>query len=188
MLNPFDGMQAVRGWSARCRELHMVAFYARLRLEIRSETRSFLSRSTPRLRRLKHPYSSTQAMNYNKELADGRLPPLYLDAVSDGFPELKIVALRRCPGWPELVGVGLPPPNVYIGARLPPVLERPVETHLARLGWKMLMRAFRRTGTMNSQGQLVLCRGAPRFRVCPRSRGQTRRVSDLAPLLIARAR
>jgi predicted TIM-barrel fold metal-dependent hydrolase len=117
LLNPFQGMKAVRELERAVRELGMVALYASpFDWKIRASDPLFFPLYA-KAAELGIPVFIYTAMNYNTELPMDIARPLHLDAVAMAFPDLKIVA--DCGGWPwvpELVG--LAPPETSGDSRL----------------------------------------------------------------------
>jgi len=153
LLNPFDGMRAVRELERAVRELQMVAFYASpFDWKIRASDRLFFPLYA-KAAELKIPVFIYTAMNYNNELPMDIARPLYLDAVAMAFPELKIVA--DCGGWPwvpELVGLARRHPNLYINTSS----HRPKHLATPGSGWEMLLQF----GNTLLQDQIVFASGA----------------------------
>lgn len=153
MLNPFEGMHAVRELERAVRELHMVAFYASpFDWKINASNALFFPLYA-KAAELDIPVFIYTAMNYNNELPMDIARPLYLDAVAMAFPELKIVA--DCGGWPwvpELVGLARRHPNVYIDTSS----HRPKHLTTPGSGWEMLMQF----GNTLLQDQIVFASGA----------------------------
>jgi predicted TIM-barrel fold metal-dependent hydrolase len=153
LLNPFDGMKAVRELERAVRELGMVAFYASpFDWKIRANDPLFYPLYT-KAAELNIPVFVYTAMNYNTELPMDIARPLYLDAVAMAFPELKIVA--DCGGWPwvpELIGLARRHPNVYINTSS----HRPKHLATPGSGWEMLMQF----GNTLLQDQVVFASGA----------------------------
>ena len=153
MLNPFDGMKAVRELERAVRELRMVAFYASpFDWKIRPNDALFFPLYA-KAAELNIPVFIYTAMNYNNELPMDIARPLYLDGVAMAFPELKIVA--DCGGWPwvpELVGLARRHPNVYIDTSS----HRPKHLTTPGSGWEMLMQF----GNSLLQDQIVFASGA----------------------------
>lgn len=153
LLNPFDGMKAVRELERAVRELHLAAFYASpFDWKIRASDPLFFPLYA-KAAELNIPVFVYTAMNYNNELPMDIARPLYLDAVAMAFPELKIVA--DCGGWPwvpELVGLARRHPGVYIDTSS----HRPKHLATPGSGWEMLMQF----GNTLLQDQVVFASGA----------------------------
>jgi len=153
LLNPFEGMQAVRQLESAVLELGFVAFYASpFDWKIPANDRLFFPLYA-KAAELNIPVFIYTAMNYNTELPMDLARPLNLDAVAMAFPELKIVA--DCGGWPwvpELVGLARRHPNVYINTSS----HRPKHLATPGSGWEMLMQF----GNTLLQDQVVFASGA----------------------------
>ncbi len=153
LLNPFDGMRAVRELERAVRELGMVAFYASpFDWRIPANDRLFFPLYAKAVE-LDIPVFIYTAMNYNTELPMDLARPVKLDAVAMAFPELKIVA--DCGGWPwvpELVGLARRHRNVYINTSS----HRPKHLATPGSGWEMLMQF----GNTVLQDQVVFASGA----------------------------
>ncbi|MCX6026917.1 MAG: amidohydrolase family protein, partial [Chloroflexi bacterium] len=153
LLNPFQGMKAVRELERAVRELGMVALYASpFDWKIRASDPLFFPLYA-KAAELGIPVFIYTAMNYNTELPMDIARPLHLDAVAMAFPDLKIVA--DCGGWPwvpELVGLARRHRNVYINTSS----HRPKHLATPGSGWEMLMQF----GNTLLQDQVVFASGA----------------------------
>jgi uncharacterized protein len=153
LLNPHDGMIAVKELERAVRELGMVAFYASpFDWKIKANDPRFYPLYT-KAAELGIPVFVYTAMNYNTELPMDIARPLYLDDVAMSFPELKIVA--DCGGWPwvpELIGLARRHPNVYIDTSS----HRPKHLATPGSGWEMLMQF----GNTLLQDRVVFASGA----------------------------
>lgn len=153
LLNPCDGMRAVRELERAVRELGFVAFYASpFDWKIPANDRLFFPLYA-KAAELNIPVFIYTAMNYSTELPMDLARPLHLDAVAMAFPELKIVA--DCGGWPwvpELVGLARRHPNVYINTSS----HRPRHLATPGSGWEMLLQF----GNTLLQDQVVFASGA----------------------------
>ncbi len=153
LLNPFQGMRAVRELERAVRELGMVALYASpFDWKIRASDPLFFPLYT-KAAELGIPVFIYTAMNYNTELPMDIARPLHLDAVAMAFPDLKIVA--DCGGWPwvpELIGLARRHRNVYINTSS----HRPKHLATPGSGWEMLMQF----GNTLLQDQVVFASGA----------------------------
>ncbi|MGA2110644.1 MAG: amidohydrolase family protein [Anaerolineales bacterium] len=153
LLNPFDGMKAVRELERAIRALGMVAFYASpFDWKIRADDPLFFPLYA-KAAELGIPVFIYTAMNYNTELPMDIAHPKHVDAVAMAFPDLRIVA--DCGGWPwvpDLVGVARRHRNVYIDTSS----NRPKHLATPGSGWEMLMQF----GNTLLQDQIVFASGA----------------------------
>ncbi len=137
LLNPFEGMKAVRQLERAVRELGFVAFYASpFDWKIPANHPLFYPLYA-KAAELNIPVFIYTAMNYNTELPMDLARPLNLDAVAMAFPELKIVA--DCGGWPwvpELVGLARRHKNLYIDL----AAHRPKNVAKPGSGFEMLLQ------------------------------------------------
>lgn len=153
LINPFDGMKAVRELERAVRELGLVAFYASpFDWKIKANDPLFYPLYA-KAAELNIPVFIYTAMNYNTELPMDLARPLYLDGVAMAFPELKIVA--DCGGWPwvpEMIGVARRHQNVFIDTSS----NRPKHLTTPGSGWEMLLQF----GNSLLQDQVVFASGA----------------------------
>lgn len=137
ILNPHDGMKAVRELERSVKELGIRCFYASpFRFGIRANDRRFypLYAKAAELNIVVQIYTTmTYRTDYPMDI--GR--PLYVDDVAMDFPELKIVAgLGGWPWVPEVIGLARRHQNLYIST----AAHRPKYFATPGSGWEMLMQ------------------------------------------------
>jgi hypothetical protein len=137
ILNPHDGMKAVRELERAVKELGIKCFYASpFRFGIRANDRRFYPLYA-KAAELKIPVQIYTTMTYRTDYPMDIGRPLYVDDVAMDFPELKIVAgLGGWPWVPEVIGLARRHPNVYIST----AAHRPRYFATPGSGWEMLMQ------------------------------------------------
>lgn len=137
MVNPHDGMKAVRELERAVKELGLRSFYASpFRYGIRPNDKKFYPLYAKAVE-LGIPVFVYCTMNYRTDFPMDLAHPLCLDEVARDFPEMTIVA--DCGGWPwvpEMIGVARRHQNVYIDT----AAHRPKYFATPGSGWEMLMR------------------------------------------------
>jgi hypothetical protein len=137
MVNPNEGMGAVRELERAVKELGFKAVYASpYRWGIRADDKKFYPIYAKAVE-LDIPVFVYTSMNYRTDLPMDVGRPLYLDKAAVDFPEMKLVA--SCGGWPwvpEMVGVARRHRNIYIDTSS----HRPKHLATPGSGWEMLMQ------------------------------------------------
>lgn len=137
IVDPHEGMKAVRELERAVKELGMMSFYASpFRYGIRANDKKFYPLYAKAVE-LGIPVFVYTTMNYRTDFPMDIGRPLYLDEVARDFPEMTIVA--DCGGWPwvpEMIGVARRHQNVYINM----AAQRPKYLATPGSGWEMLMQ------------------------------------------------
>jgi len=137
MVNPNEGMKAVRELERAVKELGLGCYYAStFRCGLRPNDKKFYPLYAKAVE-LGIPVLIYITMNYSTALPMDLAHPLYLDEVAMDFPEMSIVA--GCGGWPwipEMIGVARRHQNVYISTEA----HRPKHLATPGSGWEMLMQ------------------------------------------------
>lgn len=137
ILNPHDGMKAVRELERAVKELGLKCFYASpFRFGIRANDRRFYPLYA-KAAELNIPVQIYTTMTYRTDYPMDIGRPLYVDDVAMDFPELKIVAgLGGWPWVPEVIGLARRHQNLYIST----AAHRPKYFATPGSGWEMLMQ------------------------------------------------
>jgi len=137
ILNPHDGMKAVRELERSVKELGLKCFYASpFRFGIRANDRRFYPLYA-KAAELNIPVQIYATMTYRTDYPMDVGRPLYVDHVAMDFPELKIVAgLGGWPWVPEVIGLARRHQNLYIST----AGHRPKYFATPGSGWEMLMQ------------------------------------------------
>jgi len=137
ILNPHDGMKAVRELERSVKELGLKCFYASpFRFGIRANDRRFYPLYA-KAAELNIPVQIYATMTYRTDYPMDIGRPLYVDHVAMDFPELKIVAgLGGWPWVPEVIGLARRHQNLYIST----AAHRPKYFATPGSGWEMLMQ------------------------------------------------
>ena len=137
VVNPNDGMKAVRELERAVKELGLKCFYASpYRYGIRANDKKFYPLYAKAIE-LGIPVFVYTTMTYRTDFPMDIGRPLYLDEVAMDFPEMRIVAgLGGWPWVPEMVGVARRHRNVYIST----AGHRPKYLATPGSGWEMLMQ------------------------------------------------
>jgi hypothetical protein len=137
ILNPHDGMKAVRELERSVKELGLKCFYASpFRFGIRANDRRFYPLYA-KAAELNIPVQIYATMTYRTDYPMDIGRPLYVDHVAMDFPELKIVAgLGGWPWVPEVIGLARRHQNLYIST----AGHRPKYFATPGSGWEMLMQ------------------------------------------------
>jgi len=137
IVNPHDGMKAVRGLERAVKELGLKCFYASpFRYGIQANDKKFYPLYAKAVE-LGIPVFVYTTMTYRTDFPMDVGRPLYLDEVAMDFPEMKIVAgLGGWPWVPEMIGVARRHQNVYIST----AGHRPKYFATPGSGWEMLMQ------------------------------------------------
>ena len=137
ILNPHDGMKAVRELERSVKELGLKCLYASpFRFGIRANDRRFYPLYAKACE-LKIPVQIYATMTYRTDYPMDIGRPLYVDDVAMDFPELKIVAgLGGWPWVPEVIGLARRHQNLYISTSA----HRPKYFATPGSGWEMLMQ------------------------------------------------
>jgi len=137
VVNPHEGMKAVRELERAVRELGLKCFYASpYRYGIRANDKKFYPLYAKSVE-LGIPVFIYTTMTYRTDFPMDIGRPLYLDEVAMDFPEMKIVAgLGGWPWVPEMVGIARRHQNVYIST----AGHRPRYFATPGSGWEMLMQ------------------------------------------------
>lgn len=137
ILNPHDGMKAVRELERSVKELGLKCFYASpFRFGIRANDRRFYPLYA-KAAELNIPVQIYSTMTYRTDYPMDIGRPLYVDEVAMDFPELKIVAgLGGWPWVPEVIGLARRHQNLYIST----AAHRPKYFATPGSGWEMLMQ------------------------------------------------
>jgi predicted TIM-barrel fold metal-dependent hydrolase len=137
MVNPHEGMKAVKELEEAVKELGLGCYYAvPLRTGLPPNDKKFYPLYSKSVE-LGIPVFIYTTMNYSTALPMDLAHPRYLDEVARDFPEMKIVA--GCGGWPwiaDMVGVARRNQNVYISFEA----HRPKHLATPGAGWEMLMQ------------------------------------------------
>jgi predicted TIM-barrel fold metal-dependent hydrolase len=137
MVNPHDGMKAVRELERAIKELGLRSFYASpFRYGIRPNDKKFYPLYAKAVE-LGVPVFVYCTMNYRTDFPMDLAHPLCLDEVARDFPDMTIVA--ECGGWPwvpDMIGVARRHQNVYIDT----AAHRPKYFATPGSGWEMLMQ------------------------------------------------
>ena len=137
IVDPRDGMKAVRELEGAVRELGLRSFYASpFRYGLRPNDKKFYPLYAKAVE-LGIPVFVYCTMNSRTDSPMDLSHPVCLDEVARDFPELTIVA--DCGGWPwvaDMVGVARRHQNVYIDT----AAHRPKYLAAPGSGWEMLMR------------------------------------------------
>ena len=137
ILNPHDGMKAVKELERAVKELGLKCFYASpFRFGIRANDRRFYPLYA-KAAELNIPVQIYTTMTYRTDYPMDIGRPLYVDDVAMDFPELKIVAgLGGWPWVPEVIGLARRHQNLYIST----AAHRPKYFATPGSGWEMLMQ------------------------------------------------
>lgn len=137
IVNPHDGMKAVRELERAVKEMGHKCFYASpFRFGIRANDRRFYPLYA-KAAELNIPVFIYTTMTYRTDLPMDIGRPLYVDHVAMDFPELKIVAgLGGWPWVPEVIGLARRHKNLYIST----AGHRPKYLAVPGSGWEMLMQ------------------------------------------------
>ena len=137
IVDPHEGMKAVRELECAVKELGLKCFYASpYRYGIRANDKKFYPLYAKAVE-LGIPVFIYTTMTYRTDFPMDIGRPLYLDEVAMDFPEMKIVAgLGGWPWVPEMVGVARRHQNVYIST----AGHRPKYLATPGSGWEMLMQ------------------------------------------------
>jgi predicted TIM-barrel fold metal-dependent hydrolase len=137
VVNPNDGMSAVRELERAVKELGLRCFYASpFRYGLRPNDKKFYPLYAKAVE-LGIPVSVYCTMNYRSDFPMDLAHPLCLDEVARDFPEMTIIA--ECGGWPwvaDMIGVARRNQNVYINT----AAHRPKYLATPGSGWEMLMQ------------------------------------------------
>jgi predicted TIM-barrel fold metal-dependent hydrolase len=137
MVDPHDGMKAVRELERAVKELGLRSFYASpFRYGIRPNDKKFYPLYAKAVE-LGIPVFVYCTLNYRTDFSMDLAHPLCLDEVARDFPEMTIVA--DCGGWPwipDMIGVARRHQNVYIDT----AAHRPKYFAVPGSGWEMLMQ------------------------------------------------
>jgi len=137
IVDPRDGMKAVRELERAVKELGLKCFYASpFRYGVRANDKKFYPLYAKAVE-LGIPVFVYTTMTYRTDFPMDIGRPLYLDEVAMDFPEMKIVAgLGGWPWVPEMVGIARRHQNVYIST----AAHRPKYFATPGSGWEMLMQ------------------------------------------------
>ena len=137
IVDPREGMKAVRELERAVKELGLRSFYASpFRYGLRPNDKKFYPLYAKAVE-LGIPVFVYCTMNYRTDFPMDLSHPVCLDEVARDFAELTIVA--DCGGWPwvpDMVGVARRHQNVYIDT----AAHRPKYLAAPGSGWEMLMR------------------------------------------------
>ena len=137
IVDPHNGMKAVRELERAVKELGLTSFYASpFRYGIRPNDKKFYPLYAKSVE-LGIPVFVYCTMNYRTDFPMDLAHPLCLDEVARDFPEMTIIA--DCGGWPwvpDMVGVARRHQNVYIDT----AAHRPKYFATPGSGWEMLLR------------------------------------------------
>jgi predicted TIM-barrel fold metal-dependent hydrolase len=137
IVNPHDGMKAVRELERAVKELGLRSFYASpFRYGIRPNDKKFYPLYAKAVE-LGIPVFVYCTMNYRTDFPMDLAHPVCLDEVARDFPEMVLVA--DCGGWPwvpDMIGVARRHQNVYIDT----AAHRPRYFATPGSGWEMLMQ------------------------------------------------
>ena len=137
VVDPREGMKAVRELERAVRELGLRCFYATpFRVGVRANDKKFYPLYA-KAAELDIPVFVYTTMTYRTDFPMDIGHPVYLDEVAMDFPELRIVAgLGGWPWVPDMVGVARRHRNVYIST----AAHRPKYFATPGSGWEMLMQ------------------------------------------------
>jgi predicted TIM-barrel fold metal-dependent hydrolase len=137
VVNPHDGMKAVRELERAVKELGLKCLYATpFRFGIRANDKKFYPLYAKAVE-LNIPVFIYATMTYRTDFPMDIGHPVNIDEVAMDFPEMKIVAgLGGWPWVPEMVGVARRHQNVYIST----AGHRPKYFAVPGSGWEMLMQ------------------------------------------------
>jgi len=137
VVDPREGMKAVRELERAVKELGLKCFYATpFRFGIRANDKKFYPLYAKAVE-LDIPVFVYTTMTYRTDFPMDIGHPVYLDEVAMDFPELRIIAgLGGWPWVPEMVGVARRHRNVYINT----AGHRPKYFATPGSGWEMLMQ------------------------------------------------
>ncbi len=137
VVNPHDGMKAVRELERAVKEMGLKCFYATpFRFGIRANDKKFYPLYAKAVE-LNIPVFIYATMTYRTDFPMDIGHPINIDEVAMDFPEMKIVAgLGGWPWVPEMVGVARRHQNVYIST----AAHRPKYFAVPGSGWEMLMQ------------------------------------------------
>ena len=137
MVNPHDGMKAVRELEKAVKELGLKSFYASpFRFGIPANHKKFYPLYAKAVE-LGIPVSIYTTMTYRTDFPMDIGHPRNVDEVAMDFPEMKIIAgLGGWPWVPDMVGVARRHRNVYIST----AAHRPKYFAMPGAGWEMLMQ------------------------------------------------
>jgi len=137
VVNPHDGMKAVRELERAVKELGLKCLYATpFRFGIRANDKKFYPLYAKAVE-LNIPVFIYATMTYRTDFPMDIGHPVNIDEVAMDFPELRIVAgLGGWPWVPEMVGVARRHQNVYIST----AGHRPKYFAVPGSGWEMLMQ------------------------------------------------
>lgn len=137
LVNPHDGMQAVRELERAVKELGLKSLYASpFRYGLPPNHKKFYPLYS-KAAELNIPVFVYVTMNYSTAMPMDLSHPRHLDEVAMDFPELPLIA--GCGGWPwipEMVGVARRHQNVYIDTES----HRPKYLATPGSGWEMLLQ------------------------------------------------
>ncbi len=137
IVNPHDGMKAVKELERAVKELGLKCFYATpFRFGIKANHKKFYPLYAKAVE-LDIPVFIYTTMTYRTDFPMDIGRPLYVDEVAMDFPEMQIIAgLGGWPWVPEMVGIARRHPNVYIST----AAHRPKYFAVPGSGWEMLMQ------------------------------------------------
>jgi hypothetical protein len=137
IVNPHDGMKAVKELERAVKELGLKCFYATpFRFGIKANHKKFYPLYAKAVE-LGIPVFIYTTMTYRTDFPMDIGRPLYVDEVAMDFPEMQIIAgLGGWPWVPEMVGIARRHPNVYIST----AAHRPKYFAVPGSGWEMLMQ------------------------------------------------
>jgi hypothetical protein len=137
IVNPHDGMKAVRELERAVKELGLKCFYATpFRFGIRANDKKFYPLYAKAVE-LNIPVFIYTTMTYRTDFPMDIGHPVNIDEVAMDFPEMKIIAgLGGWPWVPEMVGVARRHQNVYVST----AGHRPKYFAVPGSGWEMLMQ------------------------------------------------
>ena len=137
VVDPREGMKAVRELERAVKELGLKCFYATpFRFGIRANDKKFYPLYAKAVE-LDIPVFVYTTMTYRTDFPMDIGHPVYLDEVAMDFPELRIIAgLGGWPWVPDMVGVARRHRNVYIST----AGHRPRYFATPGSGWEMLMQ------------------------------------------------
>ena len=158
VVNPNDGMKAVRELERAVKELGLRAFYASpFRYGLRPNDKKFYPLYAKAVE-LGIPVSVYCTMNYRTDFPMDLAHPLCLDEVARDFPEMTLIADSG--GWPwvaDMIGVARRNQNVYINTSA----HRPKYLATPGSGWEMLMQF----GNTLLQDRIVFASGWGNYQV-----------------------
>jgi predicted TIM-barrel fold metal-dependent hydrolase len=137
VVNPHDGMKAVRELERAVKEMGLKCFYATpFRFGIRANDKKYYPLYAKAVE-LNIPVFIYATMTYRTDFPMDIGHPVNIDEVAMDFPEMRIVAgLGGWPWVPEMVGVARRHQNVYIST----AAHRPKYFAVPGSGWEMLMQ------------------------------------------------